>query len=58
MLYLSPDECEPECPEHAIFQSDAVSLESAQCIGPNRRWFDDRQGLRARIDTIKPGVAT
>ena len=64
MLYINPDECidcgacEPECPENAIFQSDAVPPEWAEYIDLNRRWFQDKQAVRARIDALKPRVAT
>ncbi len=64
MLYINPDErmdsgaCEPACPETAIFQSDAVPREWAEYIDLNRHWFEDKQGVRTRIDALKPRVPT
>ena len=64
MLYINPDECidcgagEPECPENAIFQSDAVPSEWAEYIDLNRRWFEDKRAVRERVDELKPRVAT
>jgi ferredoxin len=64
MLYINPDECidcgacEPECPENAIFQSEAVPPEWAEYIDLNRGWFEDKDAVRARIDALKPRVAS
>jgi ferredoxin len=51
MLYINPDECidcgacEPECPENAIFTSDAVPPEWAEYVDLNRRWFEDKAAV-------------
>jgi ferredoxin len=64
MLYINPDECidcgacEPECPENAIFQLDAIPQGWAEYIDLNRRWFEDKRSVRERVDELKPRVAT
>jgi NAD-dependent dihydropyrimidine dehydrogenase PreA subunit len=63
VLLVNPDECidcgasEPECPENAIFQSDAVPSEWSVYVDLNRRWFEDKAAVRVRIDELKPRVA-
>ena len=58
MLYINPDECidcgacEPECPAAAIFQESAVPSEWQEYVDLNRRWFQDKSAVRARIDTL------
>ena len=63
MLSINPGECidcgacEPECPENAIFTSDAVPPEWAEYVDLNGRWFEGKAAMRARIDTLKPRAA-
>ena len=60
MLYINPDECidcgacEPECPVSAIFHADAVPPEWSEYIELNRRWFEDKQAVRDRVDALVP----
>lgn len=60
LLYINPDECiecgacEPECPVTAIFHDSAVPAEWAEYTELNARWFNDADGVRARVDEISP----
>ena len=60
ILYINPDECiecgacEPECPVTAIFHDSAVPAEWAEYTELNAKWFNDADGVRARINEISP----
>ena len=63
MLYINPDECiecgacEPECPVTAIFHDSAVPGEWAEYTELNVRWFSDPDGVRDRVNELKPAEA-
>ena len=60
MLYIEPNECidcgacEPACPVTAIFAEDDVPAEEAAYTAINADWFSDKDGVRARINELKP----
>jgi hypothetical protein len=43
-------------PESAIFTVDAVPPEWREHLELNRRWFEAKDAVRARIDALKPPV--
>ena len=55
MVYINPDECidcgacESACPVTAIFEESAVPEEWSEYIELNQQWFEDRDGVRARL---------
>lgn len=60
MLYINPDECidcgacEPACPVSAIFAEDDVPEGEKEYTGLNRKWFEDKAAVRARVNELKP----
>jgi NAD-dependent dihydropyrimidine dehydrogenase PreA subunit len=60
MLYINPDECidcgacEPACPVSAIFAEDDVPDAEKEFIELNRKWFEDKAAVRARVNELKP----
>jgi ferredoxin len=59
-LYIDPDECidcgacEPVCPVTAIFAEDDVPEQWAEYTALDAQWFKDPEGVRARINELKP----
>jgi len=62
-LYIHPDECidcgacEPECPVTAIFHDSAVPAEWNEYTEINANWFNDADGVRARVNEIAPAAS-
>jgi len=60
MLYINPDECidcgacEPACPVSAIFAEDDVPDSEKEFIELNRKGFEDKAAVRARVNELKP----
>ena len=59
MVYINPDECidcgacESACPVTAIFEESAVPDEWIDYVELNREWFEDREGVRDRVNELQ-----
>ena len=59
-LYIDPDECidcgacEPACPQDAIFEKKKLPAHLREFAELDARWYRDPNGVRARINELKP----
>jgi len=58
ILYIEPNECidcavcVSACPVGAIFADDDTPAESADFLGINALWFDDKDAARKKVDAF------
>lgn len=59
-FYINPEECidcgacEPACPVTAIFAEDDLPESEAVFKELNANWFEDKEGVRAQVNALKP----
>jgi ferredoxin len=60
MVYIEPNECidcsacVPVCPVEAIFPEALVPDEWKDFYDINVKWFEDKDGMRSRVNEIHP----
>ena len=62
MVFIDPAECidcgacvDP-CPVDAIFAEEDVPAAQIEFVDLNKRYFSDRDAIRARVNALKPRV--
>lgn len=59
-LYIDPSECidcgacQPVCPHDAIFEESKLPAHLQEFAELDARWYRDPDGVRARINELKP----